>query len=61
MSGQNHKMKSDRKKSSSSPPTYTQPFFTYRTLDMKATDEKEIRCNPKVYEVGRVHKSMKNG
>lgn len=59
MSGQNHKVSNANKKSSGSSPTYTQPFFTYRTLEMVSTNEKEIRCNPKVHEVGKVHKSMK--
>jgi hypothetical protein len=59
MSGQNRKINNATKQSSGSKAAFSQPFFTYRTPDMQANNEKEIRCNPKVHEVGRPHKSIK--
>lgn len=59
MSGQNHKISNSAKKNSGHTTKYSPPFFSYRTKDMLYSD-KDIRCNPKVSQIGKVHRSVKS-
>lgn len=61
MSGQNHKItKAPKQSGSGEKSKYSPPFFSYnKDLIVQTGSRKEIRCNPRPGDIGRMHKSLR--